>query len=188
MKRLKSASFGVCAIGLLVGLLAKPVTSITRGLRYSLFDKACAQSSHAMIRLLLELGADPDGERDYQDYSRWFEAAPLTRPVSHPIQTNDPKTLGLLLAWGANPDVEPFPPEEENLLSMAIRRGSDEMVMLLVRAGVRDRVPGSASAIQYAAGLGKTNVVSILLNAGWMASDSKGSDPSRGSSGSVPCY
>jgi ankyrin repeat protein len=112
--------------------------------------------------MLLSLGADPEGERDRRDHSYWFYPLPQVLPAGEALRNHHPEILSLLLAAGASPNAEPSPPDDENLLSLAVGQGDIEAVTLLVNAGARRTTPAGRKILEIARGLGLSNVVSRL--------------------------
>jgi ankyrin repeat protein len=108
------------------------------------------------------LGADPRGERDARDHNRWFYPSGAVLPTGEAVQNRDSRILRLLLEAGADPDAEPFPPKDENLLSLAVGLGNEECVGLLLEAGAKTRTPSGKSILDTARSKGFSNIVSRL--------------------------
>lgn len=109
--------------------------------------------------MLLFLGADPRGERDARDHGRWFYPSATVLPAGAAVRNLDSRILRHLLEAGADPDAEPFPPEDENLLSLAVGLGSEECVALLLEAGAKPSTPSGKSVLEMARSRGLSNAV-----------------------------
>jgi ankyrin repeat protein len=86
-------------------------------------------------------------------------------PTGEAVQNRDSRILRLLLEAGADPDAEPFPPEDENLLSLAVGLGNEECVALLLEASAKTRTPSGKSVLEKARSRGLSNIVSRLMGA-----------------------
>jgi hypothetical protein len=135
---------------------------IFRGVRYHFFDRACAFGDDDGVAILLRLGADPDGQRDYQQYFDYIAAIEPTIPLFHATWNGDTNILQLLLEAHANPNPPPLPPDDLTLLGLAAIRGHAETARLLREAGAKLDLPGGGSVIELARQHGHTNVVRVL--------------------------
>jgi len=132
-----------------------------RGMRYHFLDRACAFGDAVSVEALLDLGADPDGTRDYQQYAKYVVAIEPTAPLFHAAWSGDTNVLALLLSAHANPDILNGEGDLTPLAAAAIHDHSDA-VRLLRAAGARPELPGGRSVIELARQRGFTNIVAVL--------------------------
>jgi ankyrin repeat protein len=107
---------------------------------------ACANGNEAMVRLLLDAGADPE--------------AGLEKPLAAAARTGRPGPLKALLERGAKVDPTALP--------WAAAEGHAEAVRLLLQAGAdrTRRMSGGFTPLLLAARNGRLDVVRLLLEAG----------------------
>lgn len=142
--------------------LHRPALSLARACRHEVLWRACSGGSDMGVRVLLLLGADPEGRLDARDHDYWFYPSAAGIPTGEALRNRHSHVLKLLLESGANPDAEPSPPDDENLLSMAVVLGDEECVARLVEAGARGQTPSGKSILEIARRRGLSNIVSML--------------------------
>src|SRR5271154_776447 len=67
-----------------------------RAMRYHFFDRACAFGDDDGVKMLLELGAEPNGGRDYEYYVKCVAAVEPTAPLFQSAWQGDPTVMSLL--------------------------------------------------------------------------------------------
>ena len=134
---------------------------VFRGLRYHFFDRACAFGDDDGVKMLLELGADPDGNRDYAQYVKYVAAIEPTAPIFQAAWNGDTNVMSLLSAAHANPNIVDG---EGDLtpLAVAVMHGHAEAARLLREAGARLDLPDGHSIIDLADQHGYTNIAAEL--------------------------
>jgi hypothetical protein len=133
-----------------------------RGARYHFLDRACAFGDDIGVAIMLQLGADPDGQRDVRQYQDYIAGLEPTIPLFHATWKGDTNILRLLLEAHANPNPPPFPPDDGTLLGLAAIQGHAEAARLLRDAGARLDLPSGGSVVELARQHGYTNVVAVL--------------------------
>jgi ankyrin repeat protein len=134
---------------------------IFRGMRYHFFDRACYFGDDDGVEMLLKLGADPDGNRDYSQYVKYVAAIEPTAPIFQAAWTGDTNVMSLLLAAHANPNIVNG---EGDLtpLAVAVIHGHAEAAHLLRAAGARLDLPDGRSIMDLADQHGYTNIAAEL--------------------------
>lgn len=145
----------------LIGVVAW-LYPIFRGARYHFLDRACVFGDDIGVKILLRIGADPDGRRDCKQYLEHIAGIEPTIPLFHATWNGDTNILRLLLEAHANPNPPPFSPDHGTLLGLAAIRGHADAARLLRNAGARLDLPGGGSAIELARQHGQTSVVQVL--------------------------
>ncbi len=137
--------------------------SLMRGTRHELLWRMCSFGNGPGVQVLLFLGADPDGERDSRDHSSWYYPSRAGLPAGEALRSRHSHVLLILLENGANPDAEPSPPDDENLLSLAVGLEDEACVAMLLKAGARRITPSGKNILELARRGGGSNAVLRLL-------------------------
>ena len=152
----------IAALAVLVAVLVAPPVlrpPFVRGIYHDLMSAAVRDNRPATVRLLLWLGADPDGASDHQ-YSFMnggFEFAPyIYSAVSH----RDCAVLRELLHAGA--DIQCKIADEATPIGSAINDHNPEAVRLLLAAGASPRYSSSWTAADQARQLGYGDLLPII--------------------------
>lgn len=144
----------IVAAGLAVALLAFPEQ--VQGLRFQHLSQAAYEGSVSSTRLLLWLGADPDGG-DYNETVPFEFVTPLGVAASR----GNADVVRVLLEHGADPDVAD--PTGFTPLVHAASQGHADVVRVLLDAGAHtDVVSMSGTALDVARSAGNTEVVRLL--------------------------
>jgi ankyrin repeat protein len=121
---------------------------------------ACAGNQAEVVKLLLELGADPN-----------MPNSKGIVPLMHTVSCGNKVTTRLLLKHGADPNKRmPHEYNDRYLLIEACNRSHPELIPLLLKYGAVYHINATddsgETAIFYAASLGQTRAVKTLIAAG----------------------
>jgi hypothetical protein len=165
----------IAAAALAVALLAFPER--VQGLRFERLSQAAYDGTLEEVRVLLWLGADPDGG-DYNDTVPYEFVTPLGTAASR----GNLAVVRLLLERGASPDAAD--PTGFTPLIHAALQGHADVVSALLAAGARtDAVSMSGTALDVARGANQAEVVQLLEAA---QASSSGSGGVRGGGTTAP--
>lgn len=131
MPRKKAILTGVCVI--LLAFLTLYGYCLARAERYRLLDRACATGDTTRVKILLRLGADPNGFRDIHYYVNygWTVMEP-TPPLFVAASAGHTEVVRLLLDSGANLSVRAL--EEMTPRDVAQLGGHTGVVQLIDKA------------------------------------------------------
>jgi uncharacterized protein len=150
-----------------------------QGLRFQRLSQAAYEDSPMMARLLLRLGADPDGG-DYNDTVPFAFVTPLGTAASR----GNLDVVEVLLENGANPDAAD--PTGFTPLAHAASQGHADIVRALLAAGARtDVMTMTGTALDLARSGGHEAVVRLLEQAS-AAPGSPGAVRGEGGSDELP--
>lgn len=155
MRRLRV--IGICLL-LPTGLVA--MLAITRPpswramLYEELFD-ACRDGDMTRTRMWLLLGADPNGESDYDVAGSGRIGLEFTAPISPALYCKDTGVLRLLLSKGASPNLD-------DSLAIAVNEHNLDAVKILLDAGANPRYSDRWTAVDQARSLNFHDLVAVI--------------------------
>lgn len=136
-----------------------------RAARHHFLDRACAFGDVTGVALLLRLGADPNGWRDYPYFERYIAQWEPEYPLFQALHYGDPKIVQMLLEAGADPNPPlPDPARHGTLLGWAALNGYADAARMLHEAGAPLALPHGLTAIDLARKYGHSDVVRVLQN------------------------
>ena len=143
-----------CALGWMFAVLLLP---LVRNFRYEELRAACRTGQVETARLLLILGADPNGKKDYKP--NW--TVEFSYPIEGAAQNNYPEIIHLLVKAGANVNV-PGESCEESPLCIAARDGATEAAQALLTHGAWTTTRYGTSALAVARRCGHEEIARLI--------------------------
>ena len=142
-----------CAFGLLLVLFTP---FFTRGGRYEALNAACWRGDVGRVRLLLALGADPNGESDYN----CNPCLEFSYPIDGAAWNNHAEIIHLLVKAGASVNV----PDSEggSPLCTAAREGSTDAAKTLLNYGARITTDDGTSVLTVARRFGHEDIARLI--------------------------
>lgn len=132
---------------------------IVRGILYENMRTAVKSNNYKKVKLLLFLGADPDGDSDYKilidNQGLEFSSHLLTA-----VSMKDNEMLKLLLK--SKPDINLVESDETTALRSAISLHNIDAVRLLLEAGAEPRYYDDYTAVVHAKAAGFPDLIPIV--------------------------
>ncbi|MCX6868129.1 MAG: ankyrin repeat domain-containing protein [Verrucomicrobia bacterium] len=145
-----------CALGWMFAVILIP---LARNFRYEELRAACRTGHVGTVRLLLILGADPNGKKDYKP--SW--TAEFSYPIEGAAQNNYPEIIHLLVKAGANVNVDvPGEGYEESPLCITAREGATEAAQALLTHGAWTTTRYGTSALAVARRRGHEEIARLI--------------------------
>jgi ankyrin repeat protein len=145
-----------CALGWMFAVLLLP---LARNFRYEELRAACRTGQVETVRLLLILGADPNGIKDYKP--NW--TVQFSYPIEGAAQNNYPEIIHLLVKAGANVNVDvPEETYEGSPLCIAAREGTTEAAQALLTHGAWTTTRYGTSALVVARRFGHEEIARLI--------------------------
>jgi len=143
-----------CALGLLLALLSTPGAPAWR---YEALHAACWRGDVVRVRLLLALGADPNGLSDYN----CAPALEFSYPIEGAAGYNHPEIIHLLVKAGANVNVS-SDSEGGTPLSSAAIHGATDAAKALLAYGARTTTESGHSILTVARRFGHDEIARMI--------------------------
>lgn len=132
------------------------------GARYWLLDRAACSGDETSVRLLLGIGASPDGTKDYPYHLRHFLPLEFSSHLSQAARSGNLAVVKQLLDAGADPNVVEGP--GWTAVMSAAENGHTDIARLLMESGADPVVDhGEGSALSIARSRGHLETVEALL-------------------------
>lgn len=144
---------GCCALGLLLAWLLAPIAPAWR---YEALHAACWRGDVGRVRLLLALGADPNGLSDY-NCNPTFE---FSYPIAGAAWNNHPEIIHLLVKAGAKVNVSDA--EGGTPLCTAAREGATESAKVLLAYGARTTTDSGISILTVSRRFGHDEIARLI--------------------------
>ena len=145
-----------CALGWMLAVILMPMA---RNFRYEELRAACRTGQVGTVRILLILGADPNGEKDYKH--SW--TAEFSYPIEGASQNNYPEIIHLLVKAGANVNVDVSEETYEGSpLCIAAREGATEAAQALLTHGAWTTTRYGTSTLAVARRYGHEEIARLI--------------------------
>lgn len=132
------------------------------GARYWLLDRAAYGGDETGVRLLLGMGASPDGTKDYPYYIRYTSKTEFCSHLTQAADSGNPAVVKQLLDAGADPNIVEGP--GWTAIMSAAEKGHTEIVRLLLDAGADPLANhGEGSALDAARINGHLETAEVIL-------------------------
>lgn len=132
------------------------------GARYWLLDRAACSGDETSVRMLLSIGASPDGTKDYPYYLRHFTPLEFSSHLSQAAYSGNLAVVKQLLDAGANPNV--VEGSGRTAIMSAAERGHTDIARLLMESGADPLADhGEGSALSIARSKGQMDTVEAIL-------------------------
>ncbi len=145
--------FSCCTIGLVLALLSTP---LLRAERYEALHAACWRGDVGRVRLLLALGADPNGLSDY-NCNPTFE---FSYPIEGASLKNHPDIIHLLVKAGARVNVSDS--EGSSPLCYAAREGATDAAKALLAYGASTTRDDGTSVLTISRRFGHDEIARLI--------------------------
>ena len=145
--------FSCCALGLLLAVLSTP---LARAWRYEALHAACWRGDVGRVRLLLALGADPNGLSDYNS-NPTFE---FSYPMEGAAWNNHSEIIHLLVKAGAKVNVSDS--EGSSPLCYAAREGATDAAKALLAYGASTTNDNGTSVLTVSRRFGHDDIARLI--------------------------